>query len=224
MISVKRKNALAVCALVLLGCAAMTVVDGVLRPPYAVKSAVKLTLFLLAPLLYEYTAGRDGHRALFRIQRRALLRALALGLGVFALILGAFFALRGIQRGKAAHLNRQAGHVAFAAVMQGFELVLQRTVRVAGIRARRRQRMGVNERMERGIRRIMREKAAAVRAQKRIARACVAEGEQKIIRFLRVQQGGDDRRERLAGAEAEEHRVRPLRARQKRAAFSGGIL
>ena len=96
MISVKRKNALAVCALVLLGCAAMTVVDGVLRPPYAVKSAVKLTLFLLAPLLYEYTAGRDGHRALFRIQRRALLRALALGLGVFALILGAYFALRGI--------------------------------------------------------------------------------------------------------------------------------
>ncbi len=52
MISVKRKNALAVCALVLLGCAAMTVVDGVLRPTYAVKSAVKLTLFLLAPLLY----------------------------------------------------------------------------------------------------------------------------------------------------------------------------
>ncbi len=75
MTSIK-KNALAVCALVLLGCAAMTVVDGVLRPPYAVKSAVKLTLFLLAPLLYEYTAGRDGHRALFRIQRRALLRAL----------------------------------------------------------------------------------------------------------------------------------------------------
>lgn len=96
MISVKRKNALAVCALVLLGCAAMTLVDGVLRPPYAVKSAVKLTLFLLAPLLYEYTVGRDGHRALFRIQRRALLRALALGLGVFALILGAYFALRGI--------------------------------------------------------------------------------------------------------------------------------
>lgn len=95
MTSIK-KNALAVCALVLLGCAAMTVVDGVLRPPYAVKSAVKLTLFLLAPLLYEYTAGRDGHRALFRIQRRALLRALALGLGVFALILGAYFALRGI--------------------------------------------------------------------------------------------------------------------------------
>ena len=95
MTSIK-KNALAVCALVLLGCAAMTVVDGVLRPPYAVKSAVKLTLFLLAPLLYEYTAGRDGHRALFRIQRRALLRALALGLGVFALILSAYFALRGI--------------------------------------------------------------------------------------------------------------------------------
>ena len=50
MTSIK-KNVLAICALVLLGCAAMTLVDGVLRPPYAVKSAVKLALFLLAPLL-----------------------------------------------------------------------------------------------------------------------------------------------------------------------------
>ena len=68
----------------------------------------------------------------------------------------------------------------------------------------------------------MREKAAAVRAQERVARACIAEGEQKIVRFLCVQQGGDDRRERLAGAEAEEHRVRPLRARQQRAALRVG--
>lgn len=95
MTSIK-KNVLAICALVLLGCAAMAVVDGVLRPPYAVKSAVKLALFLLAPLLYGYAAGKDGYRALFRIQRRALLRVLALGFGVFALILGAYFALRSV--------------------------------------------------------------------------------------------------------------------------------
>lgn len=95
MTSIK-KNVLAICALVLLGCAAMALVDGVLRPPYAVKSAVKLALFLLAPLLYGYAAGKDGYRALFRIQRRALLRVLALGFGVFALILGAYFALRSV--------------------------------------------------------------------------------------------------------------------------------
>lgn len=95
MTSIK-KNVLAICALVLLGCAAMTLVDGVLRPPYAVKSAVKLALFLLAPLLYGYAAGKDGYRALFRIQRRALLRVLALGFGVFALILGAYFALHSV--------------------------------------------------------------------------------------------------------------------------------
>ena len=92
MTSIK-KNVLAICALVLLGCAAMTLVDGVLRPPYAVKSAVKLALFLLAPLLYGYAAGKDGYRAL---QRRALLRVLALGFGVFALTLGAYFALRSV--------------------------------------------------------------------------------------------------------------------------------
>ena len=95
MTSIK-KNVLAICALVLLGCAAMTLDDGVLRPPYAVKSAVKLALFLPAPLLYGYAAGKDGYRALFRIQRRALLRVLALGFGVFALILGAYFALRSV--------------------------------------------------------------------------------------------------------------------------------
>ena len=95
MTSIK-KNVLAICALVLLGCAAMTLVDGVLRPPYAVKSAVKLALSLLAPLLYGYAAGKDGYRALFRIQRRALLRVLALGFGVFALTLGAYFALRSV--------------------------------------------------------------------------------------------------------------------------------
>ena len=95
MTSIK-KNVLAICALVLLGCAAMTLVDGVLRPPYAVKSAVKLALFLLAPLLYGYAAGKDGYRALFRLQRRALLRVLALGFGVFALILGAYFALHSV--------------------------------------------------------------------------------------------------------------------------------
>lgn len=110
MTSIK-KNVLAICALVLLGCAAMTLVDGVLRPPYAVKSAVKLALFLLAPLLYGYAAGKDGYRALFRIQRRALLRVLALGFGVFALILGAYFALRSVSdfSAVAALLGKNAG-------------------------------------------------------------------------------------------------------------------
>ena len=141
MTSIK-KNALAVCALVLLGCAAMTVVDGVLRPPYAVKSAVKLTLFLLAPLLYEYTAGRDGHRALFRIQRRALLRALALGLGVFALILGAYFALRGIFDFSAvtALLDKNAGVTAenflwvslYVSFVNSLRLCLPRPAQVRG--------------------------------------------------------------------------------------------
>ena len=96
MTSIEKKNALVVCTLVLLGCAAMTLVDGVLRPPYAIKSAVKLTLFLLVPLLYGYAAGRDSYRALFRMQRCTLLRALALGIGVSALILGAYFALRSV--------------------------------------------------------------------------------------------------------------------------------
>lgn len=90
-----RQRAVILCALVLLGCAAMTLVDGVLRPPYAVKSAVKVALFLLLPLLLGGLIGAGSYRALFHATARDLCRALVLGVGVFAVIFGAYLLLRG---------------------------------------------------------------------------------------------------------------------------------
>ena len=80
----------------LVGCGAMALVDGLWQPGYWVKSAVKLGLFLALPLAAAALGARDALKTLprlFRPERRTLLRAAALGLGVFAVILGGYFIL-----------------------------------------------------------------------------------------------------------------------------------
>lgn len=75
-------------------CAVMTVVDGVLRPGYAAKSAIKVTLFLLVPFLISCFDRTLDFRGLFRLQRRGFGAALGLGVLVYGVILGAYFLLR----------------------------------------------------------------------------------------------------------------------------------
>ncbi len=70
---------------------AMSFVDGVIQPPYALKSALKIILFLCVPLGY-FSAFRawDSLKALFRLQKRELLAALLLGIGAFGVITGGY--------------------------------------------------------------------------------------------------------------------------------------
>ncbi len=77
------------CALV------MSIVDGVIQPPYAVKSAVKVVLFLLVPLAYFHTQGelKTQLRDLFSPKKRDLYMALGLGLGVYGFILGGYWVI-----------------------------------------------------------------------------------------------------------------------------------
>lgn len=89
-----RKWALA--ALVLVCCAVMAWMDGVWHPSYPVKSAVKLCLFLICPLLYARADRSWNWKKLFRPSRRNLGRAALLGAGVFAVILGAYIILRNV--------------------------------------------------------------------------------------------------------------------------------
>jgi len=91
-----KKRQWIVIGLVVLCCAVMTWVDGVLRPPYAVKSAVKVCLFLLCPLLYTRIDQSWDWKALFRPAGGSLRQAALLGGTVFAVILGAYFLLRGV--------------------------------------------------------------------------------------------------------------------------------
>ncbi len=89
----QKKKSTALCVLVLLCCGVMAAVDGA-QVGYAQKSAVKLALFLLVPLLFA-RFGSVWLKSLFVAGKRQLLFALSLGAGVYALILGGYFLLRG---------------------------------------------------------------------------------------------------------------------------------
>lgn len=89
----RRKELLWLLAAAVLCCAAMTVVDGVIRPAYWLKSLVKLALFLGVPFaLSRRLPLRFGE--LFRFRRQNVLLALGLGAVLYALILGGYFVVR----------------------------------------------------------------------------------------------------------------------------------
>ena len=75
----------------------MNLVDGVLTPPYAVKSALKLLLFVGVPLVY-YLTDPEERKVLKKMlipDKKGLALSIPLGAGCIAVILGAFFLLRG---------------------------------------------------------------------------------------------------------------------------------
>ena len=75
-------------------CGIMAAVDGIIQPGYAVKSAIKLRLFLAVPFLMSRLCKNLQFAHLFRFRRKALLPALALGVAVYGVILGGYFLLR----------------------------------------------------------------------------------------------------------------------------------
>ena len=91
----KRRRAAVIIMIVLLSCAVMAVVDGIIEPSYAVKSAVKLVMFVAVPVLYMAASKDDDFRNMLIPKKKRLHAALAVGLFVYALIVGGYFVLRG---------------------------------------------------------------------------------------------------------------------------------
>ncbi len=74
----------------------MNIVDGVIAPPYFIKSLVKALLFLGAAAFYFYK-NRDEIpklKALFIPKRKALFAAIGLGLAAYAAISGGYLLLK----------------------------------------------------------------------------------------------------------------------------------
>ena len=86
-----KKSRLWIIAAAVICCGIMALVDGVLRPSYALKSAIKIGLFLLIPFLLSRVEGNLDFGAIFRFHKRGFLAALGLGIGIYVLILGAYF-------------------------------------------------------------------------------------------------------------------------------------
>ncbi len=91
-----RKKCLLITGLTVFGCAVMLFVDGVLRPPYAAKSAIKLAVFCGCMLLYATADKNWRPLALLKGNRRQLAAAAGLGGVVFAVIFGGYLLLRNV--------------------------------------------------------------------------------------------------------------------------------
>lgn len=74
----------------------MGLVDAVIQPGYAVKSAIKIVLFLLLPTLYSLYDKNCKLKKLFTPNKRGILLALLLGIGVYAIIIAAYFIFRSV--------------------------------------------------------------------------------------------------------------------------------
>ena len=89
-----KKNAIIVLLLSLALCVCMGLVDAILSPPYAVKSAIKLVLFGAIPVLYLILTKSLDPKKLFSLKKQHIKLIVPLAVGIFAVIMIAFFALR----------------------------------------------------------------------------------------------------------------------------------
>lgn len=77
---------------------AVTYIDAFVHPPYFSKIPIKILFFLVLPLLY-FAFNREAFadfKALFAFKKKGLGISLLLGLGIYAVIVGGYFATRNI--------------------------------------------------------------------------------------------------------------------------------
>ncbi|MBR2131824.1 MAG: CPBP family intramembrane metalloprotease [Oscillospiraceae bacterium] len=108
-----KKQSVYVMVSVLLCTILMSVVDGIIQPGYAVKSAVKIVVFYLIPQIY-FLWNREERpyiKQMFQPDKRGLKRAAVLGAGVYAVIVSGYFLLRDVIdfSGIAGQLTADAG-------------------------------------------------------------------------------------------------------------------
>lgn len=87
----KKHSTILVLAVTVLCCVAMALVDGILRPGYAVKSAIKIAVFMLIPLIASRIDRGVLYLPLLRPKKEGLLPAMGLGIAIYGLILGGYF-------------------------------------------------------------------------------------------------------------------------------------
>ena len=90
-----KKRAIMIIVIVLTGCAVMAVTDGVVVAPYALKSAIKLIYFVAIPIIFM-VLSREECLKMLKPNKKRIILAFALGLGVYGVIVGGYFALRGV--------------------------------------------------------------------------------------------------------------------------------
>jgi len=88
-----KKNSISIIAIVVIACLIMAWIDGIVSPNYLVKSLVKIFLFALLPIGYTLINNQSSYRKLFRINKNSIKLSAFLAVGVYLLIIGAYFIL-----------------------------------------------------------------------------------------------------------------------------------
>lgn len=89
-----KKRISIIISIITLCCAIMAIVDGIIQPHYAIKSAVKLVLFLAFPYIYSLTDKEIHLKSLFRANRKGIKTAFLLCVPVYIVIVGGYFLLK----------------------------------------------------------------------------------------------------------------------------------
>ncbi len=82
--------------LVAIACIIMAIVDAVIQPGYAVKSLIKIILFLLIPVVYGLFNKEVNIKKLIKPNKSGIITAVSLGAAVYVTILGAYFIFRNV--------------------------------------------------------------------------------------------------------------------------------
>ena len=96
MDTTKKKQLFWVMGIIMICCGIMAIIDGVIRPPYHIKSAIKILLFLIAPLTYSYYNKDISLKSLFVPNKKGFFIPLFLGVGTFGVIMTAYILLHNI--------------------------------------------------------------------------------------------------------------------------------
>ncbi len=91
-----RKKLISMIGIILFGVIAISIIDAVIMPPYVVKSAIKVVLFLGVPVAYCLLYNRDIRlKELFAAGGggKAIIEAVLWGVGIFMLIIGAYLVI-----------------------------------------------------------------------------------------------------------------------------------
>lgn len=87
----KRKQIITIVVIISICCAIMAVVDGIIQPDYAVKSAIKILVFLIAPVIYSLCDKELNLRRIFHWNKKGVNLTIGLAVGVYLIILGAYY-------------------------------------------------------------------------------------------------------------------------------------
>lgn len=82
--------------LVIIACIVMGIVDAVIQPGYAIKSAIKIIMFLLIPIVYGLFLKEFNIKNLMKPDKKGLCIALCLGFLIYGVVFGAYWIFKDV--------------------------------------------------------------------------------------------------------------------------------